>query len=99
MQTGAQQKGKSDIAKDRDRENKDKQAGTDAPAQNNDAVGNPEERSPTGQAQTGAEKNSSTSKDHPEQSKDTVGHPAERAATGEAQTGQEPGKDVARKSQ
>ena len=99
MQTGAQQKGKSDIAKDRDRENKDKQAGTDAPAQTNDAVGNPEERSPTGQAQTGAEKNSSTAKDRPEQSEDTVGHPAERAATGEAQTGQEPGKDVARKSQ
>jgi hypothetical protein len=101
MKTGAQQKGKSDIAKDRDRNNKDKQAGTDAPAQTNDAVGNPEERSPTGQAQTGAnpEKDYPTTKDHAQQSEDTVGHPAERAATGEAQTGQEPGTGVARKSQ
>ena len=104
MQTGAQKKGKSDIAKDRDRENRENQgtqAGTDAPAQSNSAVGNPEERSPTGQAQTGAnpEKGNTTAKDRPEQSQDTVGHPAERATTGEAQTGQEPGTGVARKSQ
>ncbi|MFL6579357.1 MAG: hypothetical protein ACJ8G2_01330 [Burkholderiales bacterium] len=101
MQTGAQQKGKSDVAKERDRDNKGTQAATDAPAQSNSAVGNPEERSPTGQAQTGAnpEKSGSTTKDHPEQSQDTVGHPAERTTTGEAQTGQEPGKGVANKSQ
>src|SRR3954464_10456465 len=101
MQTGAQQKGKSDVAKERDRDNQGTQAATDAPAQSNSAVGNPEERSTTGQAQTGAnpEKSSSTAKDHPEQSEDTVGHPAERTTTGEAQTGQEPGKGVANKSQ
>src|SRR3954471_9553644 len=80
METGTQQKGKSDIAKDRDQDNQGAQSETDAPAQSNAAVGNPEERSTTGQAQTGAnpEKGNATAKDHPEQSEDTVGHPAER---------------------
>ena len=101
MQTGAQRKGKSEIAKDRDRAKEGQQAGAEAPAQNNPAVGGPEERSTTGQAQTGAnaEKDNASTKTHPEQSKDTIGHPEERTATGEAQTGQEPGQGVARKSQ
>jgi len=101
MQSGKQRKGKSDIAKQRDQEKQGTQAGTDAPAQSNAAVGGPEERSTTGQAQTGAnaEKNDASAKNHPEQSKDTVGHPQERGTTGEAQTGKEPGQGVARKSQ
>jgi hypothetical protein len=101
MQSGEQKKGKSDIAKQRDREKQGNQAGKDAPAQSNAAVGGPEERSPTGQAQTGAnaEKNNSSAKNEPQQTKDTVGHPQERGSTGEAQTGKEPGEGVARKSQ
>src|SRR5260221_1993813 len=39
MQTGAQKKGKSEIAKDRDAK-EESQAGTNAPGQGNDAVGN-----------------------------------------------------------
>jgi hypothetical protein len=101
MQTGEKRKGQSDIAKERDREKEAQQGGTDAPAQNNAAVGGPEERSTTGQAQTGAnaEKDNASAKTRPEQSKDTVGHPEQRGTTGEAQTGQEPGQGVARKSQ
>ena len=100
MQTGAQHKGKSEIAKDRDRAKEEHQAGTSAPAQTNDAVGHPAERSATGEAQTGASDNTSSAK-APAQSKDSVGHPDERRATGEAQSGQEPGENesVARKTQ
>ena len=98
MQTGAQQKGKSEVAKDRDRVNEENQAGTNAPAQGNDAVGHPAERSTTGEGQT-ANKDNASGETPPEQSKDTVGHPDERRATGEAQSGQEPGQDVARKTQ
>jgi len=98
MQTGAQRKGKSEIAKDRDRANEE-QAGTNAPAQGNDAVGHPAERSATGEGQTGASKDStSAGGTAPEQSKDTVGQPDERRTTGEAQSGQEPGENVARKT-
>jgi len=96
MQTGAQKKGKSEIAKDRDNTNEENQA--NAPAQGNDAVGRPAERSATGEAQTGASQNTPSGKPVPAQSKDTVGHPDERRATGEAQAGQEPGPDVAQKS-
>lgn len=102
MQTGAQRKGKSEIAKDRDRakQREENQAGSTAPAQGNDAVGHPEERSATGEAQTGAAKDgTSAANTPPEQSKDTVGQPDERKATGEAQSGQEPGDNVARKTQ
>ena len=100
MQTGAQKKGKSEIAKDRDRVKEENEAGTNAPAQGNDAVGHPTERSTTGEAQTGASKdNTSSAKPSPEQSKDTVGQPDKRRTTGEAQSGQEPGENVARKTQ
>ena len=100
MQTGTQKKGKSEIAKDRDRENEENQAGTNAPAQGNDAVGHPSERSATGEAQTGATGgNTPSGKPLPEQSKDTVGRPDERGATGEAQSGQEPSDNVAKKTQ
>jgi hypothetical protein len=99
MQTGAQKKGKSEIAKDRDAK-EESQAGTNAPGQGNDAVGNPAERSATGEAQTGANKdNTPSAKTSPEQSKDTVGQPDKRRTTGEAQSGQEPGQEVARKTQ
>ena len=98
MQTGAQKKGKSEIAKDRDAK-EENQAGTNAPTQGNDAVGQPAERSTTGEAQTGARDNTSSGKPSPEQSKDTVGQPDKRRATGEAQSGQEPGESVARKNQ
>ena len=99
MQTGAQKKGKSEIAKDRDAK-EESQAGTNAPGQGNDAVGNPSERSATGEAQTGANKdNTPSAKTSPVQSKDTVGQPDKRRTTGEAQSGQEPGQDVARKTQ
>jgi len=98
MQTGAQHKGKSEMAKDRDRAKED-QAGANAPAQANDTVGHPGERAATGEAQTGAGDNTSASKTPPEQSKDTVGQPDERRTTGEAQSGQEPGDNVARKTQ
>jgi hypothetical protein len=99
MQTGAQKKGKSEIAKDRDNANEENQA--EAPAQGNDAVGRPSERSATGEAQTGANAgNSSSGNPTPPQSKDTVGQPDKRRATGEAQSGQEPepSQDVARKT-
>ena len=99
MQTGAQKKGKSEIAKDRDNANEENQTGANAPAQGNDAVGQPAERSTTGEAQTGAKDNTSSGKPSPEQSKDTVGQPDKRRATGEAQSGQEPGDSVARKNQ
>lgn len=99
MQTGAQKKGKSEIAKDRDRESEENQTGTNAPAQGNDAVGRPEERSGTGEAQTGANKDNTSSGKTPAQSKDTVGRPDERRTTGEAQSGQEPGQDVPKKTQ
>ena len=100
MQTGAQRKGKSDVAKQRDREKEQHQPETNAPAQSNEAVGRPAEESTTGQAQTGANTDQDTpSTNMPDQSKDTVGHPEERKATGEAQSGQEPGQGVARKSQ
>ena len=100
MQTGAQKKGKSEIAKDRDRATEENQAGANAPAQGNDAVGNPAERATTGEAQTGASKdNTPSGKTSPEQSKDTVGQPDKRRTTGEAQSGQEPGENIARKTQ
>ena len=99
IQTGAQKKGKSEIAKDRDRVKEENEAGTTAPAQGNDAVGHPGERSTTGEAQTGASKDDTSAKVSPEQSKDTVGQPDKRRTTGEAQSGQEPGQDVARKTQ
>ena len=99
MQTGAQKKGKSEIAKDRDSANEENQAGANAPTQGNDAVGQPAERSTTGEAQTGARDSTSSGKPSPEQSKDTVGQPDKRRTTGEAQSGQEPGQDVARKTQ
>lgn len=99
MQTGAQHKGKSEMAKDRDRAKEENQPGSNAPAQGNDAVGHPAERSATGEAQTGAAKDTSAAKTAPEQSKDTVGQPDERRTTGEAQSGQEPGDNVARKTQ
>ena len=97
MQTGAQKKGKSEIAKDRDNAKEENQA--NAPVQGNDAVGHPAERSATGEAQTGANKDNTSSGKTPAQSKDTVGRPDERRTTGEAQSGQEPGQDVARKTQ
>src|SRR4051812_37563989 len=49
MQTGAQKKGKSEIAKDRDRAKEESQAGSDAPAQSGDTVGQPAKRSSTGE--------------------------------------------------
>jgi hypothetical protein len=99
MQTGAQKKGKSEIAKDRDRESEENQTGTNAPAQGNDAVGRPAERSVTGEAQTGVNKDNTSSGKTPAQSEDTVGHPDKRRTTGEAQSGQEPGQDVPKKTQ
>jgi hypothetical protein len=99
MQTGAQKKGKSEIAKDRARESEENQTGTNAPAQGNDAVGRPAERSGTGEAQTGANKDNTSSGKTPAQSKDTVGRPDKRRTTGEAQSGQEPGQDVPKKTQ
>jgi len=99
-QTGEQRKGRSDIAKERDRQKEQHQPETNAPAQSNEAVGRPAEESTTGQAQTGANTDKDTpSTNMPDQSKDTVGHPEERKATGEGQSGQEPGQGVARKSQ
>jgi hypothetical protein len=98
MQTGTQKKGKSEIAKDRDNAKKENQA--NAPAQGNDAVGQPAERSATGEAQTGTTGgNTPAGKKPPEQSKDTVGHPDQRRATGEGQSGQEPSENVAKKNQ
>ena len=98
MQTGAQKKGKSEIAKDRDRAKDQDQA--NAPAQGNDAVGQPSGRSATGEAQTGTTGgNTPSGKTPAEQSKDSVGHPDKRRTTGEAQSGQEPGQDVAKKTQ
>ena len=98
MKTGAQKKGKSETAKDRDRAKEENQTGANTPAQSNDAVGKPDERSTTGEAQTGAGDNKSSAKTSPDQSKDTVGQPDKRKTTGEAQSGQQPGKDdVARK--
>jgi len=96
-QTGAQRKGKSEIAKDRDRAKEENQGEANAPAQANDTVGRPAERSATGEA--GAKDSTSAGNTPPEQSKDTVGHPDERRTTGEAQSGQEPGENVARKTQ
>jgi hypothetical protein len=99
MQTGTQKKGKSEIAKDRDnaKDKDDAQAGN-APAQGNDAVGQPSERSATGEAQTGTTGgNSPSGKTPAEQSKDSVGQPDKRRATGEAQSGQEPSENVANK--
>jgi hypothetical protein len=97
MQTGAQKKGKSEIAKDRDNAKEENQA--NAPAQGNDAVGHPAERSGTGEAQTGANNDNTSSGKTPAQSKDTVGRPDKRRTTGEAQSGQEPGQEVAKKTQ
>ena len=100
MQTGAQKKGKSEIAKDRDRAKEENQTDANAPEQGNDAVGRPSERSATGEAQTGANGgNTPSAKTPAEQSKDSVGHPDKRRATGEAQSGQEPSDNVARKNQ
>ncbi len=101
MQTGSERKGESDIAKQRDRENETTQDATDAPAQGNDAVGHPKERTATGEAQTGTDsaKQGAAAKSPPQQSKDTVGHPEARGTTGEAQSGQEPGQGIARKTQ
>jgi hypothetical protein len=99
MQTGAQKKGKTEIAKDRDNAKEENQAGANAPAQGNDSVGRPAERSATGEAQTGANQDNTSSGKTPAQSKDTVGQPDKRRTTGEAQSGQEPGQEVARKTQ
>lgn len=90
MKTGAQKKGKSEIAKDRDRAKEKSEEGTNSPTQSGDSVGQPAKRSSTGEAQTGAA-NSSAGNTVPEQSKDTVGKPNERTTTGEAQTGQDAG--------
>jgi hypothetical protein len=98
MQTGAQKKGKSEIAKDRDRAKEDSKAGTETPAQSGDSVGQPAKRSSTGEAQTGAG-NSSAGNAVPAQSKDTVGKPKQRTTTGEAQTGQDSGTGSATKTQ
>jgi len=98
MQTGEQKKGKSEIAKDRDNASEENQA--NAPAQGNDAIGNPAERSSTGEAQTGTDKDKTSSgKPTPEQSKDTVGQPEKRRTTGEAQSGQEPSENIVKKTQ
>ena len=97
MQTGEKSKGKSEIAKDRDRAKKENQGDSDAPAQGNAAVGNPSEQGTTGEAQTGATADTASDRAIPEQSKDTVGQPDERRATGEAQSGQEPDEEMARK--
>ena len=100
MQSGTQKKGKSEIAKDRDRATEENQTDANAPAQGNDAVGRPTERAATGEAQSGTGKdNTSAGKPAPEQSKDTVGQPDKRRATGEAQSGQEPSETVVRKTQ
>lgn len=95
MQSGTQKKGKSEIAKDRDQKKEAAQGTANAPAQTNDATGQPKERTATGEAQTGtkAAKNASPGKAPPPQSKDTVGHPDARTTTGEAQTGQAPGEN------
>lgn len=95
MQSGTQKKGKSEIAKDRDQQKEQTQGTADAPAQANDAIGQPKERSTTGEAQTGAStaKTAPAGKTPPPQSKDTVGHPDARTTTGEAQTGQAPGQN------
>ena len=100
MQSGTQKKGKSEIAKDRDRATEENQTDANAPAQGNDAVGRPTERAATGEAQSGTGKDStSAGKSAPEQSKDSVGQPDKRRATGEAQSGQEPSETVVRKTQ
>jgi len=88
MQSGAQKKGKSEIAKDRDRAKEASEP--NAPTQSGDTVGQPQQRSSTGEAQTGAG-NAAAGTKVPEQSKDTVGKPKERTTTGEAQTGQDKG--------
>ena len=95
IQSGTQKKGKSEIAKDRDRQKEEAQGTTTAPAQANDAIGQPTERNATGEAQTGtnAAKTAPSRKTPPPQSKDTVGHPDARTTTGEAQTGQAPGEN------
>ena len=98
LQTGTQKKGKSEIAKDRDRAKEKEESQANAPTQGNDAVGQPSERSATGEAQTGTT-GGNTGTTPPEQSKDTVGHPDQRRATGEAQSGQEPSESVAKKNQ
>ncbi|MEO8006243.1 MAG: hypothetical protein ABI771_15115 [Betaproteobacteria bacterium] len=59
MQTGAQKKGKSEVAKDRDRAKAKNEGGADSPAQSGDGVGHPGERAATGEAQTGAGTDSS----------------------------------------
>jgi len=88
VQSGDQNKGKSEATKERDR-NTDSQAGASAPAQSNESVGHPDQKATTGEAQTGT--GAQQSEQIPEQSKDALGHPEERKATGQAQTGQEPG--------
>jgi hypothetical protein len=98
MQSGARKKGESEIAKDRDQQKEETQGTANAPAQANDAIGQPKERSATGQAQTGtdAAKTAPSGKTPPAQSKDTVGHPDARTTTGEAQTGQSAGQNPTR---
>jgi hypothetical protein len=98
MQSGTQKKGKSEIAKDRDQQKEETQGTANAPAQANDAIGKPKERTSTGEAQTGtnAAKATPSAKTPPPQSKDTVGHPDARTTTGEAQTGQAPSQSPTR---
>jgi hypothetical protein len=98
MQSGTQKKGTSEVARNRDQQKEGAQGTTNAPAQANDAIGQPKERSATGQAQTGTDsaKNTPSGKTPPAQSKDTVGHPDARTTTGEAQTGQAPGQNQTR---
>lgn len=98
MQSGTQKKGKSEIAKDRDQRKEETQGTANAPAQGNDAIGQPKERASTGEAQSGtnAAKTAPAGKAPPPQSKDTVGHPDARTTTGEAQTGQAPAQNPTR---
>jgi|KBSMisStandDraft_5_1062788.scaffolds.fasta_scaffold756726_1 hypothetical protein len=94
VQSGQESEHKSATAKERDQSAADTQPGSDAPAQSNSSVGKPDQKSPTGQAQTGARAQkgqAQTGQNVPDQTKDTVGHPEGRTTTGEGQSGQEPG--------
>jgi hypothetical protein len=94
VQTGQENERKSATAKERDQSATDTQPGNDAPAQSNSSIGKPDQKSPTGQAQTGAggqKGQPQAAPSVPDQTKDTVGHPKGRTTTGEAQSGQEPG--------
>ena len=102
VQTGQENEHKSASAKERDQSVTETQPGNDAPAQSNSSVGKPDQRSTTGQAQTGAgaqKGQAQTGQNVPDQTKDTVGHPQGRTTTGEGQSGQEPGQTTSTERQ